>query len=79
MDKTTRIAKSMTAKSNRATTRHGITSNRYINPESISIALSNKYRVEKDEEQDLWYELKKKTRYDFPAACNNRLDAIVFK
>ena len=37
----------------RETTRHGITSMKYINPEQISASLSQKYRNEKDEEQAL--------------------------
>ena len=61
------------------TTRHGITSFRYINPEQISTALSQKYRDEKEKEQALCKELFAKARYEFPDATENKLNAIVYR
>lgn len=52
---------------------HGIRTDKYINPETITTRINDKLRDEKVQDSELWQQLLAKAKYDNPSASDNRL------
>ena len=68
MTKTSRNADKIIDRFGQDRVRYGIGSESYMNPETISKAMNQKIRVEKEEETQWWEEGLTKARFDFPDA-----------
>lgn len=80
LDKTSRTADNMLNNiENKTRTVYGINTAKYIKPMEITVAINEKLREEKTDEQVLWDDLLAKARYEMPAASDQKLRAIVYK
>ena len=80
LDKTSRAADNILAAADgKGRTVYGIKTNTHIKPMEISMAINEKLRNEKEDEQVLWKELLEKARYDMPAASEQKHRALVYK
>ena len=52
---------------------HGIKTDKYINPETITTRINVKLRNEKGVDKELWDRLLVRAKYDFPSASENKL------
>lgn len=79
MNKTLRSAQNLLDRKGNETVSHGIRTDTYINPETITNRINEKYRIEKEDNTQLWQQLLLQAQHDFPGATEQRLHAIVYK
>ena len=80
LDKTSRTADNIIHKGDgKERTVYGINTRKHIKPEEISMAINEKLRVEKEEDQNLWKEFLVTARYQMPSASQEKLNATVYK